>query len=44
MLMESTMALTESVKALISSVPLPWQHEDKDRKAAGTGGIYRYGR
>ena len=50
MLRESTMALTESVGSLISSVPLPWQHEDRGRKAAepltpaGTGGIFRYGR
>ena len=28
------MALTESVGSLISSVPLPWQHEDRGRKAA----------
>ena len=34
MLRESTMALTESVGLLISSVPLPWQHEDRGRKAA----------
>jgi hypothetical protein len=33
-LRESTMALTESVGSLISSVPLPWQHEDRGRKAA----------
>ena len=33
-LRESTMALTESVGSLISTVPLPWQHEDKGRKAA----------
>jgi hypothetical protein len=32
-LRESTMALTESVGSLISSVPLPWQHEDRGRKA-----------
>jgi hypothetical protein len=33
-LRESTMALTESVGALRSSVPLPWQHEDRGQKAA----------
>jgi hypothetical protein len=33
-LRESTMALTESVGSLISSVPLPWQYEDRGRKAA----------
>ncbi len=33
-LKESTMALTESAGALISSVPLPWQHKDRGRMAA----------
>jgi hypothetical protein len=33
-LMESTMALTESVGALISSVPLPWQHEDRGHQTS----------
>ena len=33
-LMESTMALTESVGALITNVPLPWQHEDRGHQAA----------
>ena len=28
------MALTESAGSLISSVPLPWQHEDRGRLAA----------
>ncbi len=27
------MTLTESVGSLIASVPLPWQHEDRGRKA-----------
>ena len=34
MLKESTMALTESARSLISSDPLPWQHKDRGRMAA----------
>ena len=36
MLRESTMALTESVWALISNVPLPWQNEDRGQQAAAS--------
>ncbi len=33
-LRESKMTLTESVGSLISRVPMPWQHENRGRKAA----------